>query len=82
MIEIPFWDAFKKRGQVLVQANKILDALVLSGHSPVWGGDEAIDYLHKKGMDDNTIMRMRKKYREEPVATRLSLYQKIGESII
>lgn len=71
----------KKRDTATTQAYFITQALSAFGHSKLLGGEEAAEYLHKMGLDDQTILKMQRKYYLNKHDTRESLENKIYESL-
>ena len=85
---INMWERLQQRVKDLrardtanVRAYFITEALKGFGHSPLLGGKESADYLHNMGMDDETILKMKKKYYKDPRGTRESLEKTIYESL-
>lgn len=67
----------KKRDTATVKAHFIIEALKGFGHSKILGGQEAADYLHGMGLDDQTILKMQRKYYLDKAGTRESLENSI-----
>lgn len=67
----------KARDTANTQAYFIIEALKTAGHATLLGGREAEKYLHDLGMDNETIFKMKKKYKENPSFIRESLVKKI-----
>jgi len=72
---------YQKKDTANVRTYFIIEALKGFGHSPLLGGQEAADYLHNMGMDDQTIVKMQRKYFNDPYGVRTSLEQSIFEGL-
>lgn len=71
----------KAKDTASVKAYFITEAIKGFGHGPLLGGKESADYLHNMGMDDQTIIKMQRKYYKDPHGTRESLERTIYESL-
>lgn len=66
-------EQYRKADKANTQAYFIIEALKTAGHATALGGREAEKYLHELGMNDETIFKMKKKYKKDPATVRESL---------
>jgi len=78
---LPILSDLKKKDTASVKAYFITSALQAYGRSPLLGGQDASDYLHNMGLDDQTIRKMQRKYFLNPHDTRESLERSILEGL-
>lgn len=71
----------KARDKALVESYLIIEALKTYGHSWISGSNEAMDYLHGLGMDDETIGKMAMRVKKDPVEARESLQKNLYNSL-
>jgi hypothetical protein len=71
----------KKKDTAHTKAYFITEALRGYGHSPLLGGQDCADYLHGMGLDEETIIKMQRKFLSNPHDMRESLEQSILKSI-
>ena len=64
---------WRRRKKAESTADSILTALQVAGRSRVFGGIEAVKMLNNFGMDNDTIVRMKRRYQKDPVGVRISL---------
>ena len=67
----------KKRDLAHTRTYFLTEALKGYGHSPLLGGQECADYLHSMGLDDDTIIKMQRKFLKNPYEMRCSLEESI-----